>query len=61
MSTSVSGYLRFLMLAKLRWLRPHGIRYEQEQAQIESWLALIAKARAALEPISRSKSPNARG
>ncbi|HEY5167708.1 MAG TPA: indolepyruvate oxidoreductase subunit beta family protein [Pseudolabrys sp.] len=43
-STSISGYLRFLMLAKLRGLRPYGHRYVQEQAQIESWLALIAKA-----------------
>ena len=43
-STSISGYLRFLMLAKLRPLRPHGHRYKQEQAQIESWLALIAEA-----------------
>jgi indolepyruvate ferredoxin oxidoreductase beta subunit len=43
-STSISGYLRFLMLAKLRGLRPHGHRYKQEQAQIESWLALIAEA-----------------
>ena len=43
-TTSVSGYLRFLMLAKLRRLRPHGIRYKEEQAQIEAWLALIAKA-----------------
>ena len=43
-STSISGYLRFLMLAKLRRLRPHGYRFKQEQAQIESWLALIAEA-----------------
>ena len=43
-STSIGGYLRFLMLAKLRWLRPHGYRFKQEQAQIESWLALIAEA-----------------
>ena len=43
-STSVSGYLRFLMLAKLRGLRPRGYRFKQEQAQIESWLALIAEA-----------------
>ena len=43
-STSISGYLRFLMLAKLRWLRPHGHRFKQEQAQIESWLSLIAEA-----------------
>jgi len=43
-STSVSGYLRFLMLAKLRWLRPYGIRYADEQAQLEAWLDLIAQA-----------------
>jgi len=43
-STSISGYLRFLMLAKLRWLRPFGHRYKQEQQQIESWLALIREA-----------------
>jgi indolepyruvate ferredoxin oxidoreductase beta subunit len=43
-STSISGYLRFLMLAKLRNLRPYGHRYAQEQTQIESWLALITKA-----------------
>lgn len=43
-STSVSGYLRFLMLAKLRGIRPYGHRYAQEQSQIKSWLALIAEA-----------------
>lgn len=43
-STSISGYLRFLMLAKLRRLRPYGYRYQQEQEQIESWLDAIGKA-----------------
>ena len=43
-STSISGYLRFLMLAKLRRLRPYGHRYAQEQTQIESWLGLIVEA-----------------
>jgi indolepyruvate ferredoxin oxidoreductase beta subunit len=43
-STSISGYLRFLMLAKMRGLRPRGHRYKQEQIQIESWLALITEA-----------------
>ncbi len=43
-STSVSGYLRFLVLAKLRAVRPYGHRYAQEQAQIESWLGLVAQA-----------------
>lgn len=41
-TTSISGYLRFLMLAKLRPLRRFGYRYPLEQAQIESWLALIS-------------------
>jgi indolepyruvate ferredoxin oxidoreductase alpha subunit len=45
-TTSISGYLRFLMLAKLRSLRPYGHRYRQEQKQIEAWLALIVKAAA---------------
>src|SRR3569623_1414875 len=43
-STSVSGYLRFLILAKLRAVRPYGHRYAQEQAQIETWLGLVAEA-----------------
>jgi indolepyruvate ferredoxin oxidoreductase, beta subunit len=43
-STSINGYLRFLMLAKLRRLRPYGYRYAQEQAQIEIWLGLIVDA-----------------
>ncbi|MBV9261933.1 MAG: indolepyruvate oxidoreductase subunit beta family protein [Pseudolabrys sp.] len=43
-STSISGYLRFLMLAKLRGLRPYGHRYKEEQQQIEAWLGLVAKA-----------------
>jgi indolepyruvate ferredoxin oxidoreductase beta subunit len=40
-STSISGYLRFLLLAKLRRLRPYGHRFKQEQQQIDSWLALV--------------------
>jgi indolepyruvate ferredoxin oxidoreductase beta subunit len=43
-STSISGYLRFLILAKLWPLRPYGHRYKQEQQQIESWLGLIREA-----------------
>jgi len=42
--TSIGGYLRFLMLAKLRWLRPYGHRFRQEQQQIDGWLALIREA-----------------
>jgi indolepyruvate ferredoxin oxidoreductase beta subunit len=43
-STSITGYLRFLLLAKLRGIRPYGHRYAEEQAQIESWLGLIVEA-----------------
>jgi len=41
-TTSVSGYLRLLALARLRRFRPRSHRYNQEQAAIEAWLALIA-------------------
>ena len=43
-STSISGYLRFWLLAKLRALRPYGHRYKQEQQQIDDWLRLIREA-----------------
>jgi indolepyruvate ferredoxin oxidoreductase beta subunit len=43
-TTSVFGYLRFLMLAKLRPLRPFGHRYKEEQKAIDAWLALIVEA-----------------
>ena len=43
-STSISGYLRFFMLAKLKRLRPFVHRYTEEQTAITSWLDLIAQA-----------------
>jgi len=43
-TTSVTGYLRFWLLAKLRPLRRFMHRYVVEQAQIESWLATILQA-----------------
>ncbi len=43
-TASVSGYLRFWLLAKLRPLRRRSWRFEEEQRAIESWLALIAQA-----------------
>ncbi|ARP98718.1 indolepyruvate oxidoreductase subunit beta family protein [Pseudorhodoplanes sinuspersici] len=43
-TTSVSGYLRFWTLAKLRPLRRFMHRYQEEQAQIETWLGFIADA-----------------
>jgi indolepyruvate ferredoxin oxidoreductase beta subunit len=43
-TTSLTGYLRFWALARLKRLRPRGHRYAQEQAAIEAWLALIGAA-----------------
>jgi indolepyruvate ferredoxin oxidoreductase beta subunit len=43
-TTTVWGYLRFWSLAKLRRFRPRSWRFAEEQAAIESWLALIAAA-----------------
>jgi len=43
-TASVSGFLRFWLLAKLRPWRPKSYRYQEEQRAIEAWLALIAAA-----------------
>ena len=43
-STSVSGFLRFWVLAKLRLWRPRSYRYQEEQRAIDAWLAHIAEA-----------------
>ena len=48
-TTSITGYLRFWLLAKLRGWRPRSYRYREEQAAIEAWLALILEA-ATLSP-----------
>lgn len=40
-STSLSGYLRFWCLAKLKAWRPRSFRYHEEQTAIESWLQLV--------------------
>jgi indolepyruvate ferredoxin oxidoreductase beta subunit len=45
-TTSVTGYLRFLLLAKLRRFRRHSYRYHEEQAAIEAWLGLVCTAAA---------------
>jgi indolepyruvate ferredoxin oxidoreductase beta subunit len=42
-SASVTGFLRFWMLAKLKRRRRKTSRYQQEQAAIENWLTLIAE------------------
>jgi indolepyruvate ferredoxin oxidoreductase beta subunit len=43
-TASVSGFLRFYILAKLRRWRPRSWRFQEEQREIENWLKLIARA-----------------
>ncbi len=43
-SNSVLGFLRLKLLASLLPWRPQSHRYREEQAQIETWLALVAEA-----------------
>jgi NAD-dependent dihydropyrimidine dehydrogenase PreA subunit len=43
-SRSISGYLRFAALAKLRPLRRKTFRFRQEQEAIEAWLRLTVQA-----------------
>jgi indolepyruvate ferredoxin oxidoreductase beta subunit len=43
-TSSVSGYLRLLLLARLRRFRPASYRYKEEQAAIETWLEHIVTA-----------------
>jgi indolepyruvate ferredoxin oxidoreductase beta subunit len=38
---TVLGMLSLRLLAGLRWLRPHGVRYADEQALIERWLSAV--------------------
>jgi indolepyruvate ferredoxin oxidoreductase beta subunit len=45
-TTSVSGFLRFWLLAKLRRWRPKSHRFHDEQRAIEAWLGRIAAAAA---------------
>jgi indolepyruvate ferredoxin oxidoreductase alpha subunit len=43
-TASISGFLRFYVLAKLRRFRPRTWRFQEEQRAIEAWLHLIAQA-----------------
>ena len=40
-SHSVLGLLALRTLASLKWLRPHGSRFQQEQQDIEAWLQAV--------------------
>ncbi len=43
-TASISGYLRFYLLAKLRPIRRTTFRFQEEQRAIEAWLQAIAQA-----------------
>ena len=43
-SASISGYLRFWLLARLRGWRPRTYRYHEEQHAIDAWLRLVVTA-----------------
>jgi indolepyruvate ferredoxin oxidoreductase, alpha subunit len=45
-TTSVTGFLRFWVVAKLRRWRPRSFRFAEEQRAIESWLGLVTQAAA---------------
>ncbi|MBX6369172.1 MAG: indolepyruvate oxidoreductase subunit beta family protein [Rhodospirillales bacterium] len=48
-STRISGYLRLLLLAKMKRWRRRSLRFAEEQALIEKWLDAVARA-AAIAP-----------
>jgi indolepyruvate ferredoxin oxidoreductase beta subunit len=51
-TASISGYLRFWGLSKLRRFRPRTHRFIEEQAAIESWLDLIVAAAKISPPLA---------
>ncbi len=51
-TSSVSGYLRLLLLARMQRFRPVSYRYQEEQAAIEAWLAHIVSAAATSDALA---------
>ena len=43
-STTISGFARLWLMAKLRPFRRLGYRYEQEQTMIEEWLEIVRRS-----------------
>jgi indolepyruvate ferredoxin oxidoreductase, beta subunit len=43
-TTTIAGFLRLWLLARLRPLRPKSYRFAQEQAAIDNWLELVRSA-----------------
>jgi indolepyruvate ferredoxin oxidoreductase, beta subunit len=52
-TTTVFGYLRLLLLSRLRRWRPASYRYAEEQHAIEAWLAHIVAAARTSEGLAR--------
>ncbi len=51
-TASISGYLRFWLLAKLRRFRPRTHRFVEEQATIDAWLNLVVAAAKISSPLA---------
>ena len=45
-TTTITGFLKLWVLAKLKGWRPHSYRWQIEQANIEDWLELVNAAAA---------------
>jgi len=43
-SDTVLGFLTLVMLARLRWWRPRTLRFAEENADIDAWLAALSSA-----------------
>jgi indolepyruvate ferredoxin oxidoreductase beta subunit len=43
-TTSVTGFLKLWVLAKIKWWRPKSYRWKVEQASIDEWLNLVTAA-----------------
>jgi indolepyruvate ferredoxin oxidoreductase beta subunit len=43
-TSSISGFLLLWSVARLRFIRPHGYRFAEEQGTIEAWLSAIEHA-----------------
>jgi indolepyruvate ferredoxin oxidoreductase beta subunit len=59
-TTSVSGFLRCWLLAKLKRFRPKSHRFHEEQAAIEAWLVLIGEAAKLSSDLAREVAECAR-
>jgi indolepyruvate ferredoxin oxidoreductase beta subunit len=59
-TTGVGGYLRLKFLASMRTWRPRSLRYADEQAWIERWLALVERTLAVDPAFAREVIETAR-